>query len=191
MDWRWLHSPGNAGTTGGDWMDEKIEIRSLDEGDAEVFRALHLWALDELPEAFLAVYEEELCEPLERVAERLRGSKPENFYLGVFVNGHLVGMVHFERPGSIKIRHRAYLSGMYVAPERRGQGLGKALLDRALAHARSLPDLEEVGLWVIIGNQQAEALYQSAGFETFCIEPRSIKIDDRYYDGAGMIMRLR
>ena len=168
-----------------------MEIRRLDEGDALAFRVLYLCALYEHPEAFIAAYEEEQSEPVERMAERLRASTPENFYVGAFVDGRLVGIAHFERQAGTKVRHRAYIGGMYVALEKRGLGIGRALLDWAIAHARSLPELEEVGLWVIIGNEPAQALYKSAGFEVFCIEPRAIKIQGRYYDGAGMILRLR
>jgi ribosomal protein S18 acetylase RimI-like enzyme len=77
-----------------------------------------------------------------------------------------------------------------VIPEMRGQGIGKALLDRCIQHARTLPELEDLALWVILGNERAKALYEAAGFEAFCIEPRAFKIGERYYDAVGMIMKL-
>jgi GNAT superfamily N-acetyltransferase len=33
----------------------------------------------------------------------------------------------------VKLRHKARIGGMYVAPEARGQGVGKALLTAAIA----------------------------------------------------------
>ena len=44
-------------------------------------------------------------------------------------------MAHFFRQEGAKLRHRALIGGMYVTPERRGQGIGKALLDRCIQHA--------------------------------------------------------
>jgi GNAT superfamily N-acetyltransferase len=168
----------------------RLEIRQLDGQDAERYRLLRLRGLREHPEAFIASYEEEVSTPMEQYAAKLRASTPDDHYLGAFVDGELVGIAHFERQVGIKLRHRAYVGAMYVVPERRGLGIGGTLLERAIDHARTLPDLEELGLWVIIGNERAQALYEAAGFRTFAIEPRAIKIGDRYYDAAGMLLRF-
>jgi GNAT superfamily N-acetyltransferase len=164
--------------------------RRLTENDAEAFRQLRLRGLKEHPEAFIAAYEEESTTPVEVYAVRLQAATQDNFYLGAFVDGGLAGMAHFARQEGRKLEHRAYIGAMYVVPERRGLGIGRVLLERLIAHARTVPGIEEVGLWVIIGNAKAQALYEAAGFETFCIEPRAIKIGERYYDAAGMILRL-
>jgi len=168
-----------------------VQIRQLTESDAEVFQALRLRGLREHPEAFLASIEEERERSVEQVAEQLRTSTQENFYLGAFEVGQLVGIAHFARQEGIKVRHRAYVEAMYVMPERRGLGIGRGLLQQIISYARTQAGLEELGLWVIIGNERAQALYEAVGFQTFCIEPRSIKVGERYYDGAGMLLRLR
>jgi GNAT superfamily N-acetyltransferase len=167
-----------------------VEIRPLTKSNAEPFRELRLRALREHPEAFLDSYEAELETPVERVAAQLEAATPENIHLGAFVDGELVGVAHFFRQEGAKLRHRALIGGMYAMPERRGLGIGKALLERCIQHARTLPDLDDLVLWVILGNERAKALYEAAGFEVFCIEPRAFKIDGRYYEAAGMIMRL-
>jgi ribosomal protein S18 acetylase RimI-like enzyme len=167
-----------------------MQIRPLNKTDTTVYQALRLRGLKEHPEAFLAAYEEEHDAPLDQVAQRLAAATPDDFYLGAFLDGMLVGVAHFERQRGVKIQHRAYIGAMYVVPEARGHGIGRGLIDYCLEHARTLPDLEEVGLWVIIGNENAQKLYESAGFETFAIEPRALKIGDRYYDAAGMLLRF-
>jgi ribosomal protein S18 acetylase RimI-like enzyme len=57
----------------------------------------------------------------------------------------------------------AYLAELYVAPERRGQGLGRALLDAAIDAARAA-GAEVIDLNTSDGDVAAIGLYESAGF---------------------------
>jgi ribosomal protein S18 acetylase RimI-like enzyme len=56
-----------------------------------------------------------------------------------------------------------YLAELYVAPERRGQGLGRALMETAIETAR-----QEGADWMDLGTSEddvaARALYESLGF---------------------------
>ena len=57
----------------------------------------------------------------------------------------------------------AYLEELYVAPGLRGRGMGRALLEAAMAAAR-----EQGATWIDLGTSEddeaARALYESAGF---------------------------
>ncbi len=78
-----------------------------------------------------------------------------------------------ERPDSIAVlRFRpslwvdsrdAYLEELYVAPERRGEGLGRAVLDAALAVARDR-GAGRIELGTDEDDTAARALYESSGF---------------------------
>jgi ribosomal protein S18 acetylase RimI-like enzyme len=57
----------------------------------------------------------------------------------------------------------AYLEELYVVPERRGQGLGRALLEAAMEHARQR-GAAHIDLSTGEGDVAARALYESAGF---------------------------
>ena len=57
----------------------------------------------------------------------------------------------------------AYLEELYVVPERRGQGLGRALLEAAMAHARER-GAAHIDLGTSEDDVAARALYESAGF---------------------------
>jgi GNAT superfamily N-acetyltransferase len=57
----------------------------------------------------------------------------------------------------------AYLEELYVVPERRGHGLGRALLEAAMDHARER-GAARIDLGTSEDDTAALALYESAGF---------------------------
>ncbi len=167
-----------------------MDIRMLTAADAPAFQALRLRALREHPEAFGAAFEEEQATPVEEVAQQLQDSSPERFILGAFLDGRLQGIVGCSHPARAKTRHRAHIWGMYVTPDAAGQGVGRALLAEAVRRTQALPGVEDVVLAVTVGNERARRLYISAGFEPYCVEPRYLKLGDRYFDLEWMILRL-
>lgn len=62
---------------------------------------------------------------------------------------------------------------MYVRADARGQGIGSALLGALLSCAAEI--VEQLTLTVVEGNDAAIALYRKFGFETYGLEPRSLK----------------
>jgi ribosomal protein S18 acetylase RimI-like enzyme len=57
----------------------------------------------------------------------------------------------------------AYLEELYVVPEHRGHGLGRALLEAAMQHARER-GAEHIDLGTSEDDVAARALYESTGF---------------------------
>jgi len=57
----------------------------------------------------------------------------------------------------------AYLEELYVVPERRGHGLGRALLEAAMEHSRQR-GAAHIDLGTSEGDVAARGLYESAGF---------------------------
>jgi ribosomal protein S18 acetylase RimI-like enzyme len=157
-------------------------IRLLTGSDAAGYQPLRLRALREHPEAFAPAFEEEQRLSLETVAKRLQLSSAERYALGAFERDELNGLLHFHRWEGLKIQHRASIGGMYVPPEYRGRGIGKALLLDAIARARTLKGLEDLILAVTVGNERARALYLAVGFASTTIEPRYLKIGEQYFD---------
>jgi ribosomal protein S18 acetylase RimI-like enzyme len=170
-----------------------VQIRALTEMDAEVFRTLRLRALRDHPDAFGSSFDDEAARSLSTIAERLRATAaaPDDVNLGAFVDGRLVGMVGFRREDYAKVRHRGYIWGMYTAPELRRQGIGRALLLEAVAHARGLPGLEQVNLSVVTRNSAARELYLALGFKIFGLERHALKLPDGdYLDEEHMVLWL-
>lgn len=162
-------------------------IRVLTEEDAAALQAVRLRSLREHPEAYGAAYEDECETPVEQIAERLRPGSPTGITFGAFGGETLVGIVQLGLSTRPKSRHRGQIYAVYVAPEARGQGAGRALMEAALAEARAR-GLEQVALGVTVGNDAARALYVSLGFRPFGIEPRSLKVEEEYFDMEWMVV---
>lgn len=118
--------------------------------------------------------------------------RPDSFTLGAFAGSQWLGVVSFEREGRTreKLRHKGLLFRMYVAPEARGQGAGRALIDAVIGRARGLPDLERINLTVLAHNVAARALYLRFGFQAFALERNALKWRGRYFDEEQMTLAL-
>jgi RimJ/RimL family protein N-acetyltransferase len=165
-----------------------MSVRILNRADAAAFRELRLRALKEHADAFTSSYEEEVRKPLAATEERLGAW--DNTFWGAFVDGQLQGMVGLTREPRAKNRHKGDVVAMYVAPEYRRRGLAKTLLQAVIDHARNIAGLEQLVLSVTRSNEAARELYRAAGFTTFGVEPRAIKVDGAYYDKEHMIFFL-
>lgn len=164
-------------------------IRKLTEKDLDALWGIRLRALQDDPEAFGSTYEETLQRGKESFRQRLRQPHAETFYIGAFEDG-LVGIVGYYRETGVKSQHKGYIVSMYVAPEQRGKGIGKALVAEAIAQARAIPGLEQLLLAVVTTNTVAHRLYRSLGFEVYGLEARALKQGDQYWDEELMILRL-
>ena len=112
-----------------------------------------------------------------------------SFTLGAFMGETLVGIVGFSR--NRQERDRGDVVGMFVVPEGRGRGIGRALLTALLDRVRGQEGLERINLGVATHATAARALYRSQGFVPFGIEPQSIKHGDAYADVEYLTLDLR
>ena len=80
---------------------------------------------------------------------------------------------------------------MYVAPQTRGEGVGRALLTETIARAKALPDLEQLILAFTVGNNAAKRLYESLGFNAYCVDERFLKVDGVYHAIEWLRLELR
>ena len=164
-------------------------IRTLTPEDAAAFQALRLRGLKECPEAFASSHEEEAGSPLAEVAARLQ-PRPDAAILGAFRDGALVGVVGIQREQMLKLSHKAFVWGMYVAPEARSLGVGTALLERALACAADTLAVRQVNLGVNTRNHPAIALYKKLGFVEYGLEEAFLMLGGQGHDEYLMVCRL-
>lgn len=172
-----------------------MNIRILKNDDAEEFWRLRLQGLKEQPSAFGAAFEEEISIPMEKLIDRFIKdtiSPPEdNFVLGAYdEENHLVGVVGFRRERRIKLRHKASVWGMYVAPKHRKAGVGKALMNELLKMARKLNGVEQINLGVVSSNLSAKNLYISLGFKPYGVEKNALKVGEQTFDEDLMVVFL-
>ena len=165
-------------------------IRALGPDDAAVYREQRIRALREHPDAFGRTPEE--VQSVETIAEQFRvdAGSEEDLMLGAFDGRALLGVAGCHRERAVKLRHTAFVWGIYVIPEQRRTGLGRRLVAELIARARTWKGLEYLWLDVTTVNTGARALYASLGFCGVAIKPRVLKVGDRYYDEELMILDL-
>jgi ribosomal protein S18 acetylase RimI-like enzyme len=168
-----------------------MAIRKLDSHDAGAYQRLRLQALRECPTAFSASYEDEVGRSELEIVARVKPSADGSFCIfGAFVDDRLAGFLAFIGSQRAKLRHCAQLAGMYVAPEFRRGGAGRALLDAAIEHARCVEGIRQLKLSVNATNNSARHLYRTAGFERFGTEPDALFVDGRYHDEELYILPI-
>lgn len=165
-------------------------LRILTENDAAEFRAFRLRALEESPQSFEESAQEFRASPVEVTAQRLRRSSDDNFVLGAFVDGRLAGTAGFFRYQGQKTRHKGRVWGVFVDPQFRRRGIGRAIMLELVARLRKTGDLHQVSLGVAATQLSAIALYESIGFARYGLERRALRIDGEYVDEEYRVLML-
>jgi ribosomal protein S18 acetylase RimI-like enzyme len=165
-----------------------VLARPLGAPDFDSWWPLRLRMLAEHPEAFGFSHEEAVALPIAQHRERFLQAarvRPRCCAIGEA----LVGAVGCFRKHGMKERHKASVWGLYVAPEARGHGVGRALMETALARAREWPGLQQIHLAVTTVNEPARRLYRALGFEVYGVEPAAFEVDGRDRDEEHMLLR--
>jgi ribosomal protein S18 acetylase RimI-like enzyme len=169
-------------------MSDAITIRPLAEDDAAAFKALRLKATLDAPTALWPTYDEEAVRTLEDTRNRIRATDHQIVF-GAFAGDELAGIAGLRREVLAQVAHKAVLWGVFVDPAHRRAGLASRLLEVAIAHARAAQVLQ-IQLCVNAENPRAQALYRNAGFETFGVEHRAVRVGGRFYAEEHMMLRL-
>lgn len=137
----------------------EISVRRLRPDEWAVAKALRLRALQDAPDAFWVTAEQEATTSPAEWRERVGRAEAATFVAsdhGADV-GLAVGAPHHDRPGV------AGLYAVWVAPEARGRGVGRALVGQVIAWARAA-GYRSLRLVVGDANIPAQRLYADAGF---------------------------
>ena len=140
-----------------------VNISVITKDDWSVYKSLRLRSLQESPDSFGSTYENELYFSDEEWLSRLNVVGRERNVLPLIaeVNGNPSG-VAWALVHDVDTK-TAYVYQMWVAPEARGTGIGRALLKHIITWAESA-SLDRVTLAVTTTNSAALGLYESLGF---------------------------
>jgi ribosomal protein S18 acetylase RimI-like enzyme len=136
-------------------MSSAHVVRTATSADAgELARMLHAFNTefgDEVPE--VSVLAERIADHIDRdwATFLIVGEGPDGFSMLVF------------KPSLVSGGTGAYLQELYVAPERRGNGLGRALLEATMEEARRR-EADHIDLNTGETDEAARGLYESLGF---------------------------
>ena len=165
-------------------------LRTLIPEDAAAFQALRLRGLQECPETFASSHEEEVGTLPAEIERRLK-PKPDSAIVGAFREGKLVALTGVQREGMAKLAHKAFIWGVYVAPEARGHGVGNKVITHALNYAAENLGVRQVNLGVNTKNTAAVALYSKLGFVQYGLERGFLLVAGELHDEYQMVCLLR
>ncbi len=168
----------------------EVNIKRLRVEDAPALIALRRKALENHPLAFAASVDDDRGLSLDFVRAALAADH-EQAVFGHFAATTLFGMVGVVRETRVKRRHAALLWGMYVAPQVRRTGVGRALLTAAITHARRWPSVQQLRLSVTDAAADAQRMYEAAGFRCWGRDPRALEWQGHFADEFHLVLDLR
>lgn len=168
----------------------EIMIREAQPDDAEQLIA-YIQRLIAEPEINLPLVPGEFKYTVEEERQILAKyvTSDNSIFLIAEVEGQLVGELSCRGGQRQATRHTAIL-GMSVDQGWRGQGVGSALMARAIEWARGTGIINRIELMVYARNTAAIQLYQRFGFQIEGRRQRAIYQQDEYLDDLMMALLL-
>lgn len=138
-------------------------------------------ALDQLDRAAFADVDNVVPEAPAGQAFFGEGTRPEDVLVAE-VDGRVAGYAKIRPPTSLASNaHVQQIQGLAVDPQMQGRGVGRAIIDGAVAEARRR-GARKVSLRVLATNPRAQQLYGACGFEVEGVLREEFLIDGRYVD---------
>lgn len=160
---------------------------SVNADDWKRIKALRLRAVNEQPYAFSPTPEESEAQDESVWRPRLE----KDTYVFAEQDDVLVGMAALVPQEGEKNRHVAYIYSVYVAPEVRGQGVGKMIMQAIERKALAQEHVIKLQLDVSATQDSAIHLYESLGFERTGVSHRQINVNGKFADEVHMEKFIR
>ncbi len=163
-------------------LDAPITVEPARDADAQAILELHRAVLAE-GQWFITHLDEFTGSRYAKLRQvRDLRDHPSGLFLVARVEGALVGFLTLS-PGFLRRMAHAVKLEIVVQPDHRGLGVGRALMDEAMAWARACPGVHKVGLSVFDDNERAIALYRVWGFVEEGRREREYLEDDGRFRG--------
>ncbi len=164
-------------------------LRSVEPEDAERMIAYMKIMLGETP--YLLRAPEEFDYTVEGAAEVLRRRRddPRALMILAEIDGDIIATSDVMPMGAkSRTLHRATL-GMSVRQDYWWKGIGSAMMERLIAHARQ-SEFEQIELEVVSTNRRAINLYVKYGFQVYGTRPHGMKYPDGSYANDYMMCKM-
>ena len=166
-------------------------IRQLDSGDSKAYYEIRLAGLKLHPEAFGTGAEDWSKATDTQIIELLEKSSRDDFVLGHFQDGKLIGVIGLKREKKHSVAHKGTVWGFFVMPDFRKRGIGEALLKALIEKTSSHEELKHLRAVVTVTRLNVAHLFESSGFTKYGLEPRGIKEGSNFYDQSYLMLKLR
>lgn len=160
----------------------QIIYRKLKSSEAQDFRRVRLECLQNFPDSFGTLYEDEVGKAKLYFEELIEQNPADVIFFGAFAGDDLIGIAGFVRGDRTKTRHRGEIVSMYVKPDFHGQKVGENLLRALVKAVFDLEGIEQIHLTVVADNASAVRLYERIGFETFGVQENYFKSGEKYWN---------
>ncbi len=157
-----------------------MEICKLTANDWVEYKKLRLDALKQDCEAFGDSYGESIELSDDEWKKEFESSK--SFILVARENGQAFAMAAAYQEDGEKMKHVAYVWGVYVEKNYRRKGIGQKLMEALLDELAKNKAIEKVDLNVNTAKLSAVRLYEKLGFEIAGTLHKELKVDGKYYD---------
>lgn len=161
-----------------------MEIYKLTSNDWKKFKELRLDALKNDSAAFGSSFEEKVNQSDEEWKNVLQ--KPASHIFIAEEGGNLCGMAAAYQEEGGKVCHVAYIWGVYVKKEYRGQGISKKIMQALLEELQKNGEIAKANLNVNTAQLPAVELYKSLGFQMVGTLHKEMKIDGEFVDEYAM-----
>lgn len=157
-----------------------MEIYKLTAIDWEIYKKLRLEALRESPQAFGDSFLESAILGDSHWKEEFENQK--SFIMVARDGGEPFAMAAAYQEDGEKMKHIAYVWGVYVKKTHRQKGIGQKLMEALLDEISAIGEIEKVDLNVNTSQLGAVHLYEKLGFKIAGTLHKELKIDGKYYD---------
>ena len=166
-------------------------IRRLMKSDGRIFWHLRLLALQSEPVGFAESTAEHEAVGVAGTEARIEAGNHENFVMGAFEAGQLIGTAGFYREQKAKRRQIGWIWGVFVHPEHRKKGIGRALIGSVVDQARTIEGIVAIHITAAVTQTAARKMYADLGFRLVGTVPGALFVNGQYYDEEMMSLDLR
>ncbi|KTS44042.1 hypothetical protein NS230_26050 [Methylobacterium indicum] len=158
--------------------------RVLTAADGASWAALRREGARDFPLGFLITAEEADA----MTPEKAQPILDQGMMRGVFDGSSLVGFCGFRRETLARTKHRAEIGPFFVTTAYQGRGAARTLMAGVINEAQ-VRGIEQLELFVDVGNHRALTFYERQGFKRISIHPDGVRIDGQVRDAYFCIIR--